>query len=247
MDMENNDLVEYLSQDAFNLPTLNGSGPTNLQQRQLMNGDLGAMVAENARELRRQSIASTYGNAVGPDFLDMGAAGDPSAYNPIVSPTSIVSADTFTMSPAVSQIGMTADMASALMEAENAAGDAVTQPMNMFSQIHSASNSSMIMTSSAPMAMSPIVQTSMQQALQNQAAFMHGRFIFFPYAKDSGIADFQVGMVSEYDNQSMDAVMKPPPPQPRFVDGMYSSSGFDMIEILVGELLFISSEFAEKI
>ena len=87
----------------------------------------------------------------------------------------------------------------------------------------------------------------MQQVLQNQAAFMQGRFIFFPYAKDSGIADFQVGMVSEYDNQSMDAVMKPPPPQPRFVDGMYSSSGFDMIEILVGELLFISSEFAEKI
>lgn len=239
MDMDNNELEEYLNSQeaavAAAFSTLNNSGASNLQQRQLMNGELEAMV-ENARELRRQSIASAYGNSVGPDYLDMGAAGDPSAYNSMVSPTSIVSADTFTMSPSVSQMGMTADMNSALMEAGNAAGDSVTQPMNMFSPIHDVSNSSMMMNSSASMAMSPIVQTSMQQAFQNQAAaaFMQGRFSLFPYTKDGGIADCQVGMISEYDTQGMDTVMKPPPhSQPRFVEGMYSSSGFDMIEILV--------------
>jgi len=243
MDMDN-ELEEYLnSQDAavaaaFSLPAMNNSGASSLQQRQLMNGELEAMVAENARELRRQSIASAYGNAVGPDYLDMGSTGDSSAYNSMVSPTSIVSADTFTMSPTVSQMAMTADMSSALMEAGSAAGDTVTQPMNMFSPMHSVSNSSMLMNSSTSMAMSPIIQTSMQQALQNQAAaFMQGRFSLFPYTKDGGITDCQVGMIPEYDAQGVDTVSKPPPhSQPRFVEGMYSSSGFDMIEILVSTI-----------
>lgn len=213
MEMDTNELEEYLSsQDAAAAVAF---GASSLQQRQLMNGDLEAMVAENARELRRQSIASAYGNAVGPDYLDMGSTGDPSAYNSMVSPTSIVSADTFTMSPSVSQMTMTAELSSALMEAGNAAGDAVTQPMNMFSTMHSVSNASMLMNSSTSMAMSPIVQTSMQQALQNQAAA------------------FMQGMIPEYDTQGMETVSKPPPhSQPRFVEGMYSSSGFDMIEIL---------------
>lgn len=244
MEMDNNDLEEYLnSQDAavaaaFNLPTMNNSGHSGLQQRQLMNGDLEAMVAENARELRRQSIASQYGNTVGPDYLDMSAAGDPSAYNSMVSPASIVSADTFTMSPAVSQMGMTTDINSALMEAGNAAGDTVTQPMTMFSPMHSVSNSSLMMNASTSMPMSPIVQTSMQQALQNHA-FMQGRFnSLFPSVIDGGIADYQVGMMPDYDASAIESVIKPPPPhsQPRFVEGMYSSSGFDMIEILVSDI-----------
>jgi len=226
MEMNNNELEEYLSSQDAAVAAAFGA------PRQL---DLEAMVAENARELRRQSIASAYGNAVGPDYLDMGSAGDPSAYNSMVSPTSIVSADTFTMSPSVSQMTMTAEISSALMEAGNAGGDAVTQPMNMFNTMHSVSNASMLMNSSTSMAMSPIVQTSMQQVLQNQAAaFMQGRFSLFPYTKDGGIADCQVGMISEYDG--MDTVSKPPPP--RF-EGMYSSSGFDMIEILVSTIIII--------
>lgn len=231
MEMNNNELEEYLSnQDAAVAAAAAAFGTP----RQLMNGDLEAMVAENARELRRQSIASAYGNAVGPDYLDMGSAGDPSAYNSMVSPTSIVSADTFTMSPSVSQMNMTAEINSALMETGNAGSDAVTQPMNMFSTMHSVSNASMLMNSSTSMAMSPIVQTSMQQALQNQAAaFMQGRFSLFPYTKDGGIADCQVGMISEYDAHGMDT--KPPPS--RFVEGMYSTSGFDMVEILVSTII----------
>ena len=237
MDMDNSELEEYLnSQDAvaaaFNL---NNTGTSSLQQQQMLNGDIEAMVAENERELRRQSIASAYGNAVGPDYLDMSAAGDPSGYTSMVSPTSIVSPDTFTMSPGVSQMGMTAEMNSALMEAAgNAAGDSVTQPMNMFNSMHAVSNSSMMMTASTSMAMSPIVQTSMQQAIQmqNQASFMQGRFGLFPFPEDGGIADGQEGMLPDYQGQTMDTVMKSEPPSQRYVD-IYSSSGFDMIEILV--------------
>ncbi|KAF8458244.1 PAS domain-containing protein [Kalaharituber pfeilii] len=218
MDMDTNELAEYFnSQDGAAVVaaaaaafTMNNSGSSGLQQQQMMNGDLEAMV-ENARELRRQSIASAYGNGVGPDYLDMSAAGDPSAYNPMVSPTSIVSPDTFTMSPAVSQMGMTADMSSAMMEAGNGAGDSVTQPMTLYSPIHPVSTS-MMMSSTSSLAMSPIVQTSMHQAMQmqNQAAFMQG-------------------MMPEYQNPSMDTVMKPT--ETRY-DGIYSSSGFDMMEIL---------------
>lgn len=251
MELDGNELEDYLNNHdnaaavaaaaaaAFTMPPPLSNSLNNGTQSMMTTGDLEAMV-ENVHELRRRSIVATFGTGVSTDYLDMAAASEASAYNSMVSPSSMVSGDTYSLSPSVSQMGLSgavnfssvntsqAEMNMGLIDTSDTGEDSITQPLAMFNAMQHISTTEQMMM---PTSLSNSVSNGQMHQFVPTSTMLAGLYYLFPYVQTLGSAEKQIGMVSEY------APVEPTIKTDSRYNGVYSSSGFDMLEILVSNCL----------